>query len=105
MESKGIWTKRLTIVAALTGLLTLSSPNTVSSVKAFFAPKDVPQVVVQASEGAEATAENLADLYRQQGCPKHPFTSVRIVSRSPDIILIDEFVTKAEAEYLSNAVY
>jgi len=49
------------------------------------------------------SAEDLADLYRRQGCPKHPFTSVRILSRAPDIILIDDFVTKAEADYLTNA--
>lgn len=102
MDSKGIWTKRLTIVAALGGLLTFTSPNSVSSVRSLFARNYVPQVVVQQPEVA-VTAENLADLYRRQGCPKHSFTSVRILSRAPDIILIDDFVNKAEADYLFKA--
>ena len=36
----------------------------------------------------------------EHGCPEHQFDSVKIVSRSPDIIVIEGFVTKFEAEYL-----
>ena len=105
MDSKGIWSKRLIIIAVLGVLLTLSSPDIVSALKAIFTPKEASQVVVQQPVEAEVTAENLADLYRERGCPNHPFTSVRIVSRSPHIILIHNFVTEAEAEYLSNVAY
>lgn len=42
---------------------------------------------------------NLADEYRR-GCPAHQFESVKIVSRAPDIMLIEGFVTEAEAEFL-----
>ena len=103
MDSKGIWTKRLTIVAVLGGLLTLTSPNSFSSVKSLFTRNEVSQVAVQHADQLEVTAQNLADVYRRQGCPKHPFKSVQILGRAPDIILIDDFVSKAEAEYLITA--
>ena len=32
--------------------------------------------------------------------PAHQFESVKIVSRAPDIMLIEGFVTEAEAEFL-----
>jgi hypothetical protein len=45
---------------------------------------------------------NLADEYRL-GCPVHQFGSVKIVSRAPDIMLIEGFVTEAEAAFLVKA--
>ena len=42
---------------------------------------------------------NLADKYRDS-CPDHQFKSVRLVSRSPEIILIDGFITEDEADAL-----
>ena len=42
---------------------------------------------------------NLADKYRDS-CPDHQFKSVRLVSRSPEIILIDGFLTEEEAAAL-----
>ena len=36
----------------------------------------------------------------EHGCPEHQFDSVKIVSRAPDIMVIDGFLTKFEAEYL-----
>src|SRR5271170_64964 len=47
---------------------------------------------------------NLADEYRR-GCPAHHFESVKIVSRAPDIMLIEGFVTEAEAEFLVKTAY
>ena len=47
---------------------------------------------------------NLADEYRR-GCPAHQFESVKIVSRAPDIMLIEGFVTEAEAEFLVKTAY
>ena len=47
---------------------------------------------------------NVADEYRR-GCPIHQFGSVKIVSRAPDIMLIEGFVTEAEATFLVKAAY
>ena len=50
------------------------------------------------------TPVHLADQYRN-GCPHHQFDSVRIISRSPEIILIEGFLTKQEAEVLVQMAY
>lgn len=42
---------------------------------------------------------NLADNYRDS-CPDHQFKSVRLVSRSPEIMIIDGFITEEEADAL-----
>jgi hypothetical protein len=50
-----------------------------------------------------ATHESLADLatrYRESGCPAHEFKAVRHLSRSPKMLLIDQFLTAAEAAAL-----
>lgn len=52
----------------------------------------------------ENSTPSLADQYRN-GCPKHQFDSVRFISRSPEIILIDGFLTKAEADALVRIAY
>jgi hypothetical protein len=48
------------------------------------------------------SVHNLAAQYRK-GCPEHQFTSVKLLSRAPDIFIIDGFVTNAEAEFLVKA--
>jgi hypothetical protein len=47
----------------------------------------------------ELTVDNLAAEYRK-GCPAHKFTSVRILSREPSMMLIEGFLTDVEAEFL-----
>jgi len=47
---------------------------------------------------------NLADEYRRE-CRVHQFGSVKIASRAPDIMLIEGFVTEAEASFLVKAAY
>lgn len=47
----------------------------------------------------EVVTFNLADVYRQ-GCPEHVFSSVIHVSRAPDIMIIEGFLTEAEADFL-----
>jgi hypothetical protein len=41
----------------------------------------------------------------QDGCPVHKFAGVRIVSRRPEIILIDGFLTDHEAQALVTIAY
>ena len=45
------------------------------------------------------TMDQLPAAYRN-GCPKHRFTSVQLVSRVPKMILIEGFMTESEAEFL-----
>src|SRR5277367_1162684 len=41
----------------------------------------------------------------QNGCPAHQYSAVKIASRAPDIIVIENFVSKEEAEYLVKFAY
>jgi hypothetical protein len=47
---------------------------------------------------------NLADNYRDS-CPDHQFKSVRLVSRSPEIMIIDGFITEEEADAIVHMAY
>jgi hypothetical protein len=49
-------------------------------------------------------AASLAERYAN-GCPEHHFDSVRQLSRSPDIMIIDGFLTPEEAQILVKAAY
>jgi hypothetical protein len=50
-------------------------------------------------QSLELTVDNLAAEYRK-GCPKHQFKSIQLVSREPQVMFIEGFVTKLEAEFL-----
>jgi len=50
------------------------------------------------------TASNLADKYRDS-CPDHQFNSIRLLSRSPEIMIIDGFLTEEEAQVLIHMAY
>lgn len=41
----------------------------------------------------------------QDGCPAHHFKSIRRVSRSPNIMLIEGFLTEAETDVLLGVAY
>jgi hypothetical protein len=40
--------------------------------------------------------------YMALGCPEHRFKSVRLLSRRPELIFIEGFLTEAEAQVLLN---
>ena len=69
-------------------------PSISSNLGAYF-DKSTPKVL---------GVERLAYEYRK-GCPKHRFKSIQILSRNPDVVLIDGFLTKVEAQFLINAAY
>jgi hypothetical protein len=48
--------------------------------------------------------QSLANEYRK-GCPTHEFTSVRILSRQPSMMLIEGFLTDLEAQFLVRVGY
>jgi len=50
----------------------------------------------------QISAKDLAAEYRK-GCPEHRFSSVKVLSREPYAMVIEGFVTPAEAEFLVKA--
>jgi len=50
----------------------------------------------------EAGMKRLVQEYRK-GCPNHRFKSTQLLSRDPDIVLIEGFLTQAEAQFLVKA--
>jgi hypothetical protein len=62
------------------------------------------KVVDKESPIGGSMPHNLADEYRK-GCPNHQFTSIMHVSRSPPIMLIEGFLTEAEADFLVKLAY
>jgi Na+/H+-dicarboxylate symporter len=52
--------------------------------------------------GSTPSVASLAPRYRKE-CPKHRFKSVKIVSPQPNIMIIEEFLTSEEAQFLINA--
>lgn len=45
------------------------------------------------------TFDEMVEKYRH-GCPEHRYDSVKILSRAPDMMVIEGFLTKEEASYL-----
>ena len=59
-----------------------------------------PQISVRAPE----TYEEFLARY-EDGCPVHKYDRVRIVSRRPEIMLIEGFLSEREAEAILNMAY
>jgi len=57
---------------------------------------------VEFFKGVTRRGDSTADLIARykNGCPNHQFASIKVVSRRPDIMLIEGFVTKEEADFL-----
>jgi hypothetical protein len=91
---------------ALFGLITaLAFINLDLQTLSFEAPVFVKKILQRKEIETEALAVfNLADHYRQ-GCPDHKFDSVMHVSRTPPIMLIEGFMTQAEADFLVKLGY
>jgi hypothetical protein len=107
VEKENGWTKYLNVLGLL-GLLSAIiyvnplavSPSAITSVlkrSTSFSPPIIFE--------AEDPFESLAEEYRTNGCPNHQFISVKRVSRIPDIVLIEGFLTKEEADFLVHAAY
>jgi hypothetical protein len=92
------WMKQLNILGlvALLAAFAYFNPDTLSIRASLnnYIHGNVPEV--------HEVVDNLAARYRKQ-CPQHQFTAVRHVSRAPDIMIIDGFLTKAEADALLRA--
>lgn len=87
----------LALLGLLLGVVVLNPWGVISPSSVF------PEAPLESSFQPEAREPivpyNLADKYRDS-CPDHQFKSVRLVSRSPEIMIIDGFLTEEEAAAL-----
>ena len=75
-------------ILSVSGVASTSIINIASRLNDFLRTK--PTTIVVIDEAAKY----------EHGCPEHQFDSVKIASRAPDIMVIEGFLTKFEAEYL-----
>jgi len=61
-----------------------------------------PLQSLREATGSVPSVASLAPRYRK-GCPKHRFKSVKIVYPAANIMIIEEFLTSEEAQFLINA--
>lgn len=54
----------------------------------------------QATGSAPANPFDVLPAQYRNGCPVHKFKSVRQLSRKPDVMIIEGFLTQFEADYL-----
>jgi len=92
------WTSRiaLVVVAACIGQLLLSSGILGSfHIKSLFYPQAM---------SVERQVKKLPAQY-QRKCPLSPFSSIQIASRNPQLIIIENFLTPADASFLLKTAY
>ena len=98
MDSRNKWIKYLNIIGAVVFILAIAYVSPISNnplfsrVRIYFQRSPVPSVPDESWK-------------YENGCPVHQFTSVKIASRSPDIMVIEGFLTKFEADHLIKLAY
>jgi len=101
MPAANKWTRYIPLLGILTALLAAFSVNQ-------FVPGFDLHLLRQAFSNftthKASTPISLGTEYRN-GCPEHRFSSVMHLSRAPDIILIEDFLSPAEAEILIRIAY
>ena len=103
MDDSSKWTKTLNILGLLGMLLGVAYINPIAQISTaheFY--KSIARSFVNTDP--EVLQESLGAQYRR-GCPAHQFASVKLVSASPIMMLIDGFVTPAEAEVMLRVAY
>jgi hypothetical protein len=95
------WMKNLNILGLVALLVAFAYFNPVSKISPSIRAS-LNNYIHGNTPEVDKVVDNLAARYRKQ-CPKHQFTAVRHVSRAPDIMIIDDFLTKAEADALLRA--
>jgi len=96
MEEQG-WTRYFGVLLFLSALIAVVSINPLGVVQ-------FPTSFSFPSFEKATKLETLARKYRE-GCPRHQFTAVKRISRVPDMILIEGFLTKDEADILVELAY
>jgi len=97
METRG-WTKYIVFFALIGAIMAVISINPLKA-----AIIDRLQVIDLQVIDKSTPLERLAREYRK-GCPKHQY-SVKRLARVPDMMLIEGFLTKAEADVLVQLAY
>lgn len=102
MESKR-WTK-LTFARLVRALIKIAYIALIVERPVSFLPsvRSIEETLIESS--GNGSVGGLVAEYRK-GCPKHRFTSIQFVSREPHMMLIEGFLTEAEAEILVNIAF
>jgi hypothetical protein len=96
------WPKYVPLLGILTALLGAFSVNQFA---VDFDPLSIRQALSNfATPSKDNSPVSLGAQYRN-GCPEHRFSSVKHLSRAPDIMVIEDFLTPAEAETLIRLAY
>jgi hypothetical protein len=98
METSTGWTKYANVLGVLGLLTTVIYVNPIAT----FLPtilNHIHYLYDQAELTPGGPFDSLPLEYRNE-CPDHKFTSVRQLSRAPDVMIIEGFLTKFEADYL-----
>jgi hypothetical protein len=95
------WPKYVPLLGILTALLGALSVNQFA---VDFDPLSIRQAFSNFTTSKDNTPISLGAQYRN-GCPEHRFSSVKHLSRAPDIMVIEDFLTPAEAETLIRLAY
>jgi hypothetical protein len=103
MESRR-WTKQLNLGGLLRPLIKILYIAFLVQRPALFFPSIRAIEETWTDSALKPSLASLAADYRK-GCPKHRFRSIQLVSREPHIMLIEGFLTEAEAEILVDIAY
>ena len=99
MENSG-WSRYISVIVLLSAFVAIISINPLGIVSTSISlPKSELPLFERGSK-----LETLAKRYRE-GCPRHQFTSIKRLSRVPDMMLIEGFLTKDEADILVELAY
>ena len=108
-HSSGGWTKYINLlgllgfVTAIVYINPLTSDAPIIARANQFLKRATGIDFQQSSSSSSSEAAFLAKY--ANGCPVHQYSAVKIVSRAPDIMVIENFVTPEEADYLVKFAY
>ena len=103
METSGGWTRyvnALGVLGLLAGIVYLNPLANPASIQPF---RDLYDRAVHLTFPTTIVSSKVSDIgarYLKDGCPKHQFKSVRVANRQPDIMIIEDFLTEEEANFL-----
>jgi hypothetical protein len=99
MDTTTGWTKYVNVLGFLGLLTTILYINPVANIIPAISNR-YQSFHNQATDSAPATPFDVLPAQYRNGCPVHKFKSVRQLSRKPDVMLIEGFLSQFEADYL-----
>jgi len=108
-SSNGGWAKYINLLGLLGFVTAIVYVNPLTSDAPIIARanqflKRATGITFQQPSSASSSEEAFLAKYIN-GCPVHQYSAVKIVSRAPDIMVIENFVTPEEADYLVKFAY